>query len=1112
MNAAQVPLAQEDGAMVPLSPSPPPTEAAMIPRQLFAVLQQAAASDLNFRIQQATADGPLNITVSSTMNISVNEMNEVINSVGPAFGPQPQQNVSIIDVVSEQDVLDADHSLTIELENMLNAENRTMTPDMDITGHLIEEPFDEHPMNITGHLIEEVQDKHEPAVRPSQVPANPVRTQQGMDPCASTYGQASTDHFKSYVRMKDAVDPYPTSSHSPDKNELKAACGDLQMRMSNLREENRMLLEKSTAQMVSQQQVVASTIETNDTQREAYAAEVQRLQTLCNERGVQNEKLLQANCELENKKEQERKVIVDQATTILTQKDEQMQQALQAKDEQTRFALAQRDAQMSSALVTQENHVAKAAEDMQLKIQNYQRDNQQKDETITVLQKQMAAFEAKQASLEQELKSRSIPAPVFDSSDKQKDEEIRKLKEEKTAIENSKKSEIEKATLSIKIEKDKENLRLRKDRERLKEQCEVFQQVMDKRQAEHDESLKQAQDAAKSTSKVPEKKKKASQNRSSSEPPVNSTEDNSFTSCNPIEEEEEPECHEQEFDTDDQEDEGEYDDEQEDEHEQWPGWEWDDEAENYVRKSNAPMYDELSSEEKWMIAKQHEAEYIRFGEIPAPASGKILLWMIDNHERIAISSVIPEKATAWWKEAEDKLITCWKKLQPDKPWIKKFSQKVFEGLMCLIANRLELKARVDNIRTDLYKDNKTLSGRALYWIILHELRTSKNTHGLMNILDLQRIQCRGKECRHLKMFITHWQRCLQNFDVQPDESVLQPLFEKQVYKCDQFKHHFTLYEVQMMDKQLDRSYQRLYDYVLRFIEIETVKENDILATHGGNDGAPQWNMALYEQEMVKQGPGDCRSYFRTGKCNRKQCPYKHERSLPAWAKPKGKGKGKGKKGKGKGKKGKGKWGKDKGKGGKKGKDGKGKGKWKGKDTKGKGKGKKDKGKGKGNGGKWCSTCQKTSHTWKECWFNPNKENPNTYQQNWKNFQPKGDGKGRNDSQGPRQPWKNRSESQNSNQSANSSLSSRGLPNMCRNFAAGNCHLGKQCRFTHNPNRRHQTKRAGTPRGNKNQQNYMYTMTEQTSQGQAQQVATQPQPCQNEPQRVEITLLHSQPKA
>ena len=76
-------------------------------------------------------------------------------------------------------------------------------------------------------------------------------------------------------------------------------------------------------------------------------------------------------------------------------------------------------------------------------------------------------------------------------------------------------------------------------------------------------------------------------------------------------------------------------------------------------------------------------------------------------------------------------------------------------------------------------------------------------------------------------------------------------------------------------------------------------------------------------------------------------------------KAKGKGKGKkGNKGKGKGKKGKGKKGKGKGK------KGKGKGK------KGKGKGKKN---GKGKGQLWCATCQLTSHSWKDCWFNPNKQ-------------------------------------------------------------------------------------------------------------------------------------------
>ena len=157
--------------------------------------------------------------------------------------------------------------------------------------------------------------------------------------------------------------------------------------------------------------------------------------------------------------------------------------------------------------------------------------------------------------------------------------------------------------------------------------------------------------------------------------------------------------------------------------------------------------------------------------------------MINNNERIAISSVVPDKATEWWKEAEGKDITAWEQLKADPPWMKKFSQKVAEGLMCLIVKKPELKARVDNIRTELYKVNKVLSGRALYWILLNELRTSKNTHGLMNILDLQKVTCRGEEVRHLRGFFTYWQRCLQNFDEKPGDNVLQPLFEQEVCRC-----------------------------------------------------------------------------------------------------------------------------------------------------------------------------------------------------------------------------------------------------------------------------------------------------------------------------------------
>ena len=131
--------------------------------------------------------------------------------------------------------------------------------------------------------------------------------------------------------------------------------------------------------MHQEKQVVVSATTAMEAQRDSYiaeiqqqrfihersVAEIQRLKTLCDERNLHNEHLLQSNCELENKKEQERKVLVDQATEILQQKDEQMKNALQLRDEQTRFASAKKDAQISCALVNQDSTLAKSAEGLQ---------------------------------------------------------------------------------------------------------------------------------------------------------------------------------------------------------------------------------------------------------------------------------------------------------------------------------------------------------------------------------------------------------------------------------------------------------------------------------------------------------------------------------------------------------------------------------------------------------------------------------------------------------------------------------------------------------------------------------------------------------------------------
>ena len=185
----------------------------MAPRQLFETLQQVAQEGLNQRLQQAAADGPMNITISSTMNLSVGRMQDVINSPGP--------DVSIVELASE----DGDQSLTALLEEVID--DQTLTPPCDITGHIMEVDTDQ------------VGSTSQPAVC-STFPVVPSRTSQPAvcstvpqqavfavvseqavsstpmqnNPFASTYGQASTDEWKNYARMSVAVDPYPTAGHS----------------------------------------------------------------------------------------------------------------------------------------------------------------------------------------------------------------------------------------------------------------------------------------------------------------------------------------------------------------------------------------------------------------------------------------------------------------------------------------------------------------------------------------------------------------------------------------------------------------------------------------------------------------------------------------------------------------------------------------------------------------------------------------------------------------------------------------------------------------------------------------------------------------------------------
>ena len=182
--------------------------------------------------------------------------------------------------------------------------------------------------------------------------------------------------------------------------------------------------------------------------------------------------------------------------------------------------------------------------------------------------------------------------------------------------------------------------------------------------------------------------------------------------------------------------------------------------------------------------------------------------------------------------------------------LQEVKSKMWQGFLKLIVKRLEMKARVEIIKIELSKTHKMLSGRALYWMILHELRQSHNTIGLMNINDLNQVNCRGPSIHHLRMFQTHWDKCLVNFEDLPSEGTLEPLYTKQVKRSDAFKLCMQTYEIELVTgiggQKIERSFPRLQDLVRKFLDIQQVNENDDLANN------PQKNSNGYSMVAMKE--------------------------------------------------------------------------------------------------------------------------------------------------------------------------------------------------------------------------------------------------------------------
>ena len=240
-----------------------------------------------------------------------------------------------------------------------------------------------------------------------------------------------------------------------------------------------------------------------------------------------------------------------------------------------------------------------------------------------------------------------------------------------------------------------------------------------------------------------------------------------------------------------------------------------------------------------------------------------MLYSLHVKETIGNASVTPKKARIWIGKAESPEITHWRELSPDPPCLRRLSQKVADAFRPMIEQNHELKVRVNMDKLELAKQNEVMSGRAIYWIILNELKTSRNTFGLMNLTDLQHVLCKGPRIHHLRTFDTHWDACLMNFAEQPAETLIQPMYEVQVKVCDDFKTYYDQYELDLIrGEEKDRSYPKLRQWVKWACQLKQQQDNDAKALK--ND--PEHLMSLWEDSHSKFRNGDCKTYFKTGKC------------------------------------------------------------------------------------------------------------------------------------------------------------------------------------------------------------------------------------------------------
>ena len=177
--------------------------------------------------------------------------------------------------------------------------------------------------------------------------------------------------------------------------------------------------------------------------------------------------------------------------------------------------------------------------------------------------------------------------------------------------------------------------------------------------------------------------------------------------------------------------------------------------------------------------KVKEAEKVVFPKFPQPEQYRN--WRIRVREAVVAASDSPDKAHLWINKVWEKDMTEAELRDPEG--FSTLDAKIMSALTNILEGDF---AR----QTDTYKETEAHSGRMVrgrqLMFRLHNYFATNALHG--SVYDMEDLMNCVMVNENLTTFIRNWDTILSEIPTPPDNSVLEPLFHRQIKKCKVIDH------------------------------------------------------------------------------------------------------------------------------------------------------------------------------------------------------------------------------------------------------------------------------------------------------------------------------------